>query len=428
MASSLKSISITYDAINENNTFTGGDVVSGRVAVVLAKESKIKTLLVKARGKGKVQWIETHDQNTLYQAKEKYLKLDDIIISGQKGKEVVLAAGSHVFPFTFQIPQGNMPSSFKGAHGKVEYKLEAKLSRCWRIPSKSVSMFTFVSKPEMSVAQLMSPQCDMVRKDFFLSGSVSMNATVSRMGYMQGERLKVTVEIDNSSSHKLVPRFSVSQKQSFFAGGLRTSQKEVVLKEAGKPIASRTWQTLTQELSIPHDLPVSILNCRILRVEYKLQVLLGVPWGRSPEIKFPLVVFPAESLRDSMPPSDVPEPWWAVGHKNQEPSQPASGPPAPHAAPGESAAGAATLYVCPPPSALWPCLSPPPPYSAVSRLSPQSHPAAPPPYSALEQYVAQTHPGMPPLYPALGQLPARATPGANTVGNSPRDRGEEASH
>ncbi|XP_023676057.2 arrestin domain-containing protein 3-like [Paramormyrops kingsleyae] len=425
MASSLKSVSITYDAVNENNTFTCGDVISGRVAVVLAKESKIKTLLVKARGEGKVQWMESYDQNTLYQAKEKYLKLDDVIISGQKGKDVVLAAGSHVFPFTFQIPQGNMPSSFKGAHGKVEYKLEAKLSRSWRIPSKSVSMFNFVSKPEMSMAQLMSPQCDMVRKDFFLSGNVSMNATMTRMGYMQGERLKVTVEIDNSSSHKLVPKFSVSQKQSFSAGGSRTSQKEVVLKEAGKPIASRTWQTLTQELSIPQDLPVSVLNCTILRVEYKLRVFLDVPCARSPKIKFPLVVFPAESLRGLMPPSDVPQPWWAVGNgdKNQEPSQPAAGPLALHAAPGQSPAGAAAPHAGPP-SALWPCLSPPPPYSTVSRLPPQSHPAAPPPYSALDQ----THPGTPPLYPTLGQLPAQATPGANTVGNSPRGRVEEASH
>lgn len=86
MASSLKSISLTYDAVNESNTFTGGDMVAGRVAVVLTKESKIKSLLVKARGEGKVQWMESHDQNTLCKAKEKYLKLNDIIISGQKGK------------------------------------------------------------------------------------------------------------------------------------------------------------------------------------------------------------------------------------------------------------------------------------------------------------------------------------------------------
>ncbi|XP_029106409.1 arrestin domain-containing protein 3-like isoform X2 [Scleropages formosus] len=275
MSSSVKSISISYDPINEQNTFSNGDVLTGWVVVVITKKTKIETLLVKVRGKAEVFWSESHGENTdYYHAKEKCLKLDQIILSRKKDEnDIVLAPGNHVYQFAFQIPQGSLPSTFKGAHGSIQYKVEAKLSRSWRVPSRAKSPFTFQSKVDLCVQQLMSPQHETIRKkyNFLTSGIVNMNVNLDKSSYRQGDGLKVTVEVDNGTSREIAPKFCVTQKQNFYANGRRNLYMKKVVKAVGKPIPGKSQQMLVQVLDLPRDLSVSILNCKILKVEYKLR-------------------------------------------------------------------------------------------------------------------------------------------------------------
>nr|XP_023676389.1 arrestin domain-containing protein 3-like [Paramormyrops kingsleyae] len=297
MLSSIKSITVNYDAVNEGKTFSSGDMLSGRVLLVLSRETKIKGLRVKMKGKAKVHWREFKDKTCEhYKSKEKYFKLEQLVI-GQE-KDIVLAAGSHVFPFTFQIPEGDMPCSFKGDHGKVKYKLEAKLSRSWRLPSNAASAFTFVSMPVMSLLQLallMSPQHGTVTKkmSLFTSGNAAINVNIERTAYWPGEELKVTVYVQNSSSRNLVPKVAVDQIQSFFAQGEDNICKHRILKHVGEPIPANMPQMLTVELKLPPNLPASMYNCSIISVEYFLKVYLDVPFAIDPKVKLPLVILPA---------------------------------------------------------------------------------------------------------------------------------------
>ncbi|KAJ8414924.1 hypothetical protein AAFF_G00024470 [Aldrovandia affinis] len=302
MSSTVKNISIHYDAINEHNTFSNGDIISGRVILELSKEAKINSLSVKAKGKAEVRWTEGHgDKSETYYSKEKCFKLEQFILKKRKGDgdghqsmlmdecgetySTVISAGSHVYPFTFQIPQGNMPSSFKGIHGKVIYWLEAKLDRSMRLDSKTVSEFNFASNADMSNPQIMSPQIGTKSKKMklFTSGNASMNVRTERMGYMQGEAITITADIENNTSRALVTKFSVEQKQSFFARPGRRVHTKHILKEEAAPVPSSTRQTITKVLKLPPDLATSINNCPIIKVEYSLKVYLDVPYATDPE-------------------------------------------------------------------------------------------------------------------------------------------------
>lgn len=69
----IQNFAIKYDALNGRNTFSNGDTLAGRVIVEVSKETKIKTLTVKAKGKADVAWTESQGENNVtYWDKEKY--------------------------------------------------------------------------------------------------------------------------------------------------------------------------------------------------------------------------------------------------------------------------------------------------------------------------------------------------------------------
>ncbi|XP_036383822.1 arrestin domain-containing protein 3-like [Megalops cyprinoides] len=299
MPSTVNNISISYDAINESNTFTSGDFITGTIILELANNTEIKSLSVKAKGKTVVRWTEYRNKTiVIHHAKEKHFSILQHILQKQSGDNNVIVEGTHVYPFTFQIPHGDMPSSFIAFHGKVIYTLKAKLRQSMGLPSKAKTTFNFLSKPDMSIPQLMSPQYGTKSKKMmlFTSGNASINISTERMGYRQGEGLKVIAEIENSSSRALAPKYAIYQKQSFFARGEKRVSTMEILKEVGEPIPPSTNQKITKVLNIPPDLPISILKCPILKVEYKLKVYLDVPYATDPEIKVPLVILPAHGF------------------------------------------------------------------------------------------------------------------------------------
>lgn len=100
-----------------------------------------------------------------------------------------------------------------------------------------------------------------------------------------GEGLVVNGEIVNSSTRKIVPKYIIYQKQSFFAGGERAVYTTQILKEKGEPLVSSTRQNLSKVLVLPTEISTTIQNCRILKVEYRLKV--GTRKTREASSRFP---------------------------------------------------------------------------------------------------------------------------------------------
>ncbi|KAA8592333.1 hypothetical protein FQN60_017788 [Etheostoma spectabile] len=280
MSPTVKSLKVTYNPINEENTFTSGDVVSGQVTLEMAKDCQIASLLIKFKGKAQVLWTERYGQTTVvYHAKDKYFSIKQYIIHDKDltGSNVV-SPGCHVYPFTFQIPFQVMPSSFDSSIGKIVYLLETKLSRSMRVPQKDSTKINFVTKEDLrSYPELMMPQHDSKDKKmkFFNSGTVAM---------------------DNNLSRQIRPKYCVYKKHSFFARGKRKVWTLDLFKEVGEPIAPFTKENVIKVLPVPFDSEPSIINCSIIKVEYRLRVYLDVKYASDPEIKFPIVILPASQV------------------------------------------------------------------------------------------------------------------------------------
>lgn len=77
----VKHLSLEYNKVNEQGTFTSGDMLSGRVIVVTSKETKVQSFLVKAKGKAKVAWNNQDGQTTVvHRDKKKYFYFEHIIL------------------------------------------------------------------------------------------------------------------------------------------------------------------------------------------------------------------------------------------------------------------------------------------------------------------------------------------------------------
>ncbi|XP_010790477.1 arrestin domain-containing protein 3 [Notothenia coriiceps] len=268
---------IEYDAINSRNTFTNGDTINGRIIVEVSKETTVQSLIFKAKGKARVRWSEHYGQHQhhVYWADEKYYDVKHHILreSRQDGTEVI-GKGRHVFPFSFKIPDNKIPSSFKSGIGNIHHKLKAELKQSMKLTKKAKTHFTFVSKADMDIPGLLEPQYGSKDKSVkvFGSGIISMDVQTKRMGYKQGRDLKVSVEIVNNSSRSVKAKVILYEKKSFFAQGRRRVSTKEILKEKMEAIASSNKETVVKVMNIPRELPSSILNCSIIKLEYRLKV------------------------------------------------------------------------------------------------------------------------------------------------------------
>ncbi|XP_073321605.1 arrestin domain-containing protein 3-like [Pagrus major] len=321
----INNFSIEYDVINSRNTFTNGDTINGRIIVETSKETKIQALVFIAQGRARVLWSEHYGQyaHYVYCANEKYYDVKhNILREARQDGTGVIGKGRHVFPFSFKIPDRKVPSSFKDSVGKVVHKLKAELKQSMKLTKKAKTHFTFVSKADMDIPRLMKPQHGSKDKSVsvFGSGNVSMDVHTKRMGYKQGKDLQVTVEIRNHSTRPVKPKFLLYEKKSYFAQGHRKVCTNKILKEKIKAIAPSSNKTVTQVITIPRELPPSILTCSIFKLEYRLKIHLKIKCASDPEIKLPIVILPAfEVPTEKHPPPSAGFGFEAFRSPNQAP-------------------------------------------------------------------------------------------------------------
>lgn len=296
----MNNFSIEYDAINSNNIFTNGDTITGRIILDVSKEIKVQELIFRAEGRARVCWSEHYGQyhHYVYTSKEKYYDVFHHILRKTRndGTEVV-GPGRHVFPFSFNIPDRNLPSTFTSSVGKVVHKLKAELKQSMKLTKTAKTHFTFVSSADMDMPGLLEPQygCRDKTISAFGSGTVALDVHIERLGYWQGEALKVRAEIKNQSSRDVKPKFIMYRKKSYFAQGKRRMNTKDILKEKGDIVESGCNKTVTKTITVPKELPPSILNCSIIKLEYRLKVKLDIKGATNPEVKLPIVVLYEQS-------------------------------------------------------------------------------------------------------------------------------------
>ncbi|XP_023798860.1 arrestin domain-containing protein 2 [Cyanistes caeruleus] len=274
-----------------------GELLHGWVQLELRGALRVRALEVCARGLATVHWLESRSigLNVVYRdytAYQTFLYRRRQLIP-DNGEATVLQAGRHEFPFTFQLPE-TLATSFEGKHGSVRYWVKAKLHRPWSTVKKAKKEFTVIEPIDINTPALLAPQAGakekLARAWYCNRGQVSVTAKIDRKGYTPGEVIPIFAEIDNCTSRAVVPKAAIIQTQTFIARGTKKQKKSVVTSITGDPIPAgkrEVWHG--RALKIPPVGP-SILQCRIIQVEYSLKVCVDIPGTSKLLLELPLVI------------------------------------------------------------------------------------------------------------------------------------------
>lgn len=184
---------------------------------------------LKINGEAEVDWQESQGQSGSkgFQAKETYFRSKIIILGDgkslylcketrkrfkhfkilfipEKNSDIVIPAGTHEYPFTFELPE-NLPSSFEGPFGHVRYDIEGVVKRSWKFDYNTKILFTVNALVDLNLQRLYLEPIDSLKEKSIMclcckEGPISMRVEMKRSGYVAGEIINFTVHSSNYSS------------------------------------------------------------------------------------------------------------------------------------------------------------------------------------------------------------------------------------
>lgn len=270
--------------------FYSGQAIQGHVEVTLNRPKDMACLKIELKGEGRVHWttsrtvsesdgeggtrsrtVEDH-----HSASEKYLSMEAMLYPGPR-----LEAGQHMLPFTFILPPEGLPSSFEGQYGHVRYYVQAVIERSWKWNHRAKVHFSLCSVVDLN----MMPACrnpghSRDHKTFCClccrSGPLAAVISTPRTGYVPGEAILFSAEVDNQSNKEMNgSSVHLIELVSYRAADGQTRQERRVVAEQGRgPVRhgeTDYWEAVA--LSVP-PVPPSGLGghfCHIMDVEYLLE-------------------------------------------------------------------------------------------------------------------------------------------------------------
>ncbi|XP_076015975.1 arrestin domain-containing protein 3-like [Genypterus blacodes] len=317
--SKFKNFNINIDALDDRNTCSSGARLTGQISFTLSKETKISSIGLRLRGNVKVRWTtggggsrRRRRSRKVYSAKVHLFDLKDAIVqeSGAIRTPIVLKPGTHVYPFTCQIPHGDFPSSFQGVYGSIIYNLTVEINRPWHMSKDFVTTLNFVHHIDTSPPELHAPlegtNSMTLGCLWWASAPISVKARLEKKLFARGEAVKVTCYLSNGSSWTATPKVSLIQNQTFYTSQ-RINQRSIVTKMASvgaQPVRGHTEATqrpTEMMLTIPSTVIPTISNCTIIEVNYLIKVSFGVRCAADLQVLFPIIIHD-ETVPDHPPP------------------------------------------------------------------------------------------------------------------------------
>ncbi len=294
----------------EKTDYTGGEVIKGRCFLQLEDVIPARGIRIKFHGYECSYWKtgsgkhrKTHSETRHFFNDEKTLfgqpalKMGEVLADAVKGmfsKEQyeILQPGKYEYDFSYQLPP-NLPGDFEsGGSSKIAYEITAYVDIPLRLDistTKKLTVYETYARGEVKPISANSSKTFLFDSD----NPLELAVTIDRNMALPGEKINSVLEVANRSQKKITA-ITVSIQQIVELKAHKSTTKHtspiqlVTLEKPSIPWVQPT--TFDMELTLPDDLYCTITTSEIVRIHYKLEFTLDVPWAVDLSVTLPITI------------------------------------------------------------------------------------------------------------------------------------------
>ncbi|XP_062614117.1 arrestin domain-containing protein 3-like [Saccostrea cucullata] len=299
--------------------YYAGQNVQGYLNVEVDKPLNLQCIRVYVKGEAFVHWTDQRMRGPAplrtpgtrhHSAHEEYFDFTTTVLGSNENDapKLTLLRGNYCYPFQFQLPQ-NLPSSFEGEYGHVRYTIKGTIEKPKRFTHVTKTAFSVIGPLDLNTfPQIESPTGMTLTKNLCClcctSGPISAFLSLPRRGYVPGDIIPVTVELENLSSRKIASSsITLTMTTNFHSSDeSRTVSTQIDKIMHGSVPRGTTSTWADQGIPLPALPPSFLFGCNIIDIQYKLELRVNAV-GPSFEMYVPLeIIVGTMPLRSTMRP------------------------------------------------------------------------------------------------------------------------------
>jgi hypothetical protein len=235
-----------------------------------------------------------------YTGKEDYLNQVTYLCGSQSSDSTIeMPAGITTYTFACMVPS-QLPSSVEGKYGNIRYSCKAVLDRPWKTDKEFRLSFTVIKLEDLNnLPSLLMPSKSEILRHFycccFKSKPFFMSASIPFTGYVPGQTIEVTININNQSNVDVEgTKVSLERNMQYIS---QTPRKKIKFESLSKKevygggVRASGSGEIKISLLVPPIAPTNVDFCKILTTSYQLRVVAKVSGAhKNPHLNIPITI------------------------------------------------------------------------------------------------------------------------------------------
>jgi hypothetical protein len=263
--------------------------LEGQVIVICDDEFQCERLFVSIRGQELARVVVHAGKVTIVHEETR----EHINHQIDLGEHLTIPMGESHYDFSFAIPS-DIPGSYKGPYGSIQYNMEAKaeISLARDLKSKQDILLSFQS--EMDTDYVLESKSEFIERD----GIILVKAETTRTHFMLGNEIDLRFFVDRDAKMRGIRVEIISIEHVEPKGHkMRSMRKLAEIYYPDEEIRRDSWS----EVMIPTDSNwAESFSTELIEYRHIVKVTLDIPLRRDKNIEIPIILNKVRSTDDSV--------------------------------------------------------------------------------------------------------------------------------